>query len=72
MKIKIGTKQITIWVNRSKDHKEYIWNNIYMLRQEIIEDVLTYNRSGTIPVKILKHKCDLIKKYSQRLKLLEM
>ena len=72
MKIKIGNKQIIIWVNRTKDNKDYIWNNIYLLRQEIIEDVLSYNRSGIIPVKILKHKADLIKKYSQRLKLLEM
>ena len=72
MKIKIGDKQIVIWVNRTKDHKEYIWNNIYMLRQEIVEDVLSYNRSGIIPVKILEHKADLIKNYSQRLKLLEM
>lgn len=72
MKIKIGNKQIIIWVNRTKDHKDYIWDNIYLLRQEIIEDVLSYNTSGIIPVKILKHKADLIKKYSQRLKLLEM
>ena len=72
MKIKIGDKQIVIWVNRTKDHKEYIWNNIYMLRQEIVEDVLSYNRSGIILVKILEHKADLIRKYSQRLKLLEM
>ena len=43
-----------------------------MLRQDIIEDVLSYNRSGIMPVEKLKHKADLIKKYSQRLKLLEM
>ena len=72
MKIKIGNKQIIIWVNRTKDHKEYIWNNIYMLRQDIIEDVLSYNRSGIMPVEKLKRKADLIKKYSQRLKLLGM
>ena len=72
MKIKIGNKKIVIWVNRTKDHKEYIWNNIYMLRQDIIEDVLSYNRSGIMPVEKLKRKADLIKKYSQRLKLLEM
>ena len=72
MKIKIGNKQIVIWVNRTKDHKDYIWNNIYMLRQDIIEDVLSYNRSGIMPVEKLKHKADLIKKYSQRLKLLGM
>ena len=45
MKIKIGNKQIIIWVNRTKDHKDYIWNNIYLLRQDIIEDVLSYNVS---------------------------
>ena len=72
MKIKIGNKQIVIWVNRTKDHKDYIWNNIYMLRQDIIEDVLSYNRSGVMPVEKLKHKADLIKKYSQRPRLLEM
>lgn len=72
MKIKIGNKQIVIWVNRTKDHKDYIWNNIYMLRQDIIEDVLSYNQSGIMPTEKLKHKADLIKKYSQRLKLLEM
>ena len=72
MKIKIGNKQIVIWVNRTKDHKDYIWNNIYMLRQDIIEDVLSYNRSGIMPVEKLKHKAELIKRYSQRLRLLEM
>lgn len=72
MKIKIGNKQIIIWVNRTKDHKDYIWNNIYLLRQDIIEDVLSYNVSGIMPVQKLKHKANLIKKYSQRLRLLEM
>ena len=72
MKIKIGNKQIIIWVNRTKDHKDYIWNNIYLLRQDIIEDVLSYNVSGVMPVQKLKHKADLIKKHSQRLRLLEM
>ena len=72
MKIKIGNKQIIIWVNRTKDHKDYIWNNIYLLRQDIIEDVLSYNVSGIMTVQKLKHKANLIKKYSQRLRLLEM
>tara|TARA_B100000212_G_scaffold10380_1_gene7634 strand:+ start:617 stop:835 length:219 start_codon:yes stop_codon:yes gene_type:complete len=72
MKIKIGNKQIVIWVNRTKDHKDYIFKNIYMLRQDIIEDVLSYNRSGIMPIEKLKHKAELIKKYSQRLRLLEM
>ena len=72
MKIKIGNKQIVIWVNRTKDHKDFLWDSIYLLRQEIIDEVLTYNKTGKIPVKILKHKCEFIKKYSQRLRLLNM
>jgi len=72
MKLKILNRTLVIWVNRTKDHKEYLWNNIYLLRQEIIDDVLSYNRTGIIPIKLLKHKADLIKKYSHRLRLLEM
>jgi hypothetical protein len=41
-----------------------------MLRLEIIEDVLSYNRTNKIPVKDLKRKAKLIKKYSKRLKLI--
>lgn len=72
MKLKILNKTLVIWVNRTKDHKEYLWNSIYLLRQEIIDDVLSYNRTGIIPIKLLKHKAELIKKYSHRLRLLEM
>ena len=72
MKLKILNKTLVIWVNRTKYHKEYLWNSIYLLRQEIIDDVLSYNRTGVIPIKLLKHKAELIKKYSQRLRLLEM
>jgi len=72
MKLKILNRTLVIWVNRTKDHKEYLWNNIYLLRQEIIDDVLSYNRTGIIPIKLLKHKAELIKKYSHRLRLLEM
>jgi hypothetical protein len=72
MKLRILNKTLVIWVNRTKDHKEYLWNNIYLLRQEIIDDVLSYNRTGIIPIKLLKHKAELIKKYSHRLRLLEM
>jgi hypothetical protein len=72
MKLKILNKTLVIWVNRTNDHKEYLWNSIYLLRQEIIDDVLSYNRTGVIPIKLLKHKAELIKKYSQRLRLLEM
>jgi len=72
MKIKILNRTLVIWVNRTKDHKEYLWDNIYLLRQEIIDDVLSYNRTNILPVGKLKHKAELIKKYSQRLRLLEM
>lgn len=72
MKLKILNRTLVIWVNRTKDHKEYLWNSIYLLRQEIIDDVLSYNRTGVIPIKLLKHKAELIKKYSHRLRLLEM
>lgn len=72
MKLKILNKTLIIWVNRTKDHKEYLWNNIYLLRQELIDDVLSYNRTGIMPIKLLKHKAELIKKYSHRLRLLEM
>lgn len=72
MKLKILNRTLVIWVNRTKDHKEYLWNSIYLLRQEIIDDVLSYNRTGIIPIKLLKHKAELIKKYSHRLRLLEM
>ena len=65
-------KTLIIWVNRTKDHKEYLWNNIYMLRNELIEDVLSYNQNGIMPIKKLKNKAELIKKYSQRLRLLKM
>ena len=72
MKLKILNKTLVIWVNRTKDHKQYLWISIYLLRQEIIDDVLSYNRTGVIPIKLLKHKAELIKKYSHRLRLLEM
>jgi len=72
MKLKILNRTLVIWVNRTKDHKEYLWNSIYLLRQEIIDDVLSYNRTGVIPIKLLKHKAELIRKYSHRLRLLEM
>lgn len=72
MKLKILNRTLVIWVNRTKDHKEYLWNSIYLLRQELIDDVLSYNRTGVIPIKLLKHKAELIRKYSHRLRLLEM
>ena len=68
MIIKIGNK--TLICSRKREHQVYLWDNINMLRLEIIEDVLSYNRTNKIPVKDLKRKATLIKKYSKRLKLI--
>jgi len=68
MKIKIGNK--TILCTRKKDHKEFLFERILELRQEIIQDVLISSQKGRIPVKVLKHKAEMIRKYSRRLKLL--
>jgi hypothetical protein len=68
MMIKIGNK--TLICSRKRKHQEYLWDNIYLLRQEIIDDVLSYNRTNKIPIKDLKRKATLIKKYSKRLKLI--
>ena len=69
MKIKIGNK--TILCTRKKDHKDFLWERILQLRNEIIQDVLESTLKNRIPVKLLKHKADLIRKYSRRLKLLD-
>jgi len=68
MMIKIGNK--TLICSRKREHQDYLWDNINMLRLEIIEDVLSYNRTNKIPIKDLKRKATLIKKYSKRLKLI--
>jgi hypothetical protein len=68
MKIKIGNK--TILCTRKKDHKEFLFQRILELRNEIIQDVLASSQKGRIPVKVLKHKAEMIRKYSRRLKLL--
>ena len=68
MKIKIGNK--TILCTRKKDHKDFLFERIMQLRNEIIQEVLLSSQSGRIPVKILKHKANMIRKYSRRLKIL--
>ena len=69
MTIKIGEHKILC--TRKKDHREYLWNRINELRNEVIDDVLMSDRNGRMPVKQLKQKAQLIKKYSRRLKLLD-
>lgn len=70
MILKIGKIQIIF--NKLGLHKRYLLNTIIELRSEIIKDVLTYNKTGRIPVKKLIHKAKLVKKYSKRLRLLDM
>jgi hypothetical protein len=55
---------------RKKDHAEHLWLSIRILRNEIVDEVLEGSIRGRIPVKKLKHKAELIRKYSRRLKLL--
>jgi len=68
MKIKIGNK--TILCTRKKDHRDFLFERIMQLRNEIVQDVLESTLKNKIPVKMLKHKAELIRKYSRRLKLL--
>lgn len=67
MTINIG--KLKILCTRKKDHKSYLWNNIYSLRQEIIDDILESTRSDRhLDEAELKRKAMLIRKYSRRLK----
>jgi len=56
---------------RKKEHEKYLWTSIYMLRREVVDDVLQGSISGRMPVKELKRKAGLIRKYSRRLKLIK-
>lgn len=69
MVIKIGKVKIDTQ-SRASRHRDYLWEQIYQLRQEIIEIVLAGESRNRIAVKELKHRAKLIKKYSRRLKLL--
>jgi len=67
MTIKFGNHRILC--TRKRDHKEYLWNEIYTLRQDIIDDVMIAVRNDThLDEAELKHKAMLIRKYSRRLK----
>jgi len=68
MKIKIGNK--TILCTRRRDHKDFLFERIIQLRNEIVQEVLESSIKNRIPVKLLKHKALLIRKYSRRLKIL--
>jgi|TARA_R110000772_G_scaffold232579_1_gene344105 hypothetical protein len=42
------------------------------LRSEVIDEVLIGTQKNRIPIKLLKEKAKLIKKYSRRLKILDI
>jgi hypothetical protein len=67
MTIKFGNHRILC--SRKKDHKDYLWNEIYTLRQDIIDDILESTRNDRhLDEAELKRKAMRIRKYSRRLK----
>jgi len=71
MIIKIGNLRIDT-KSRAQRHREFLFNEIYSLRMEIIDIVLLGEAKNRIPIKELKIKARLIKKYSRRLRLLSI
>ena len=57
--------------SRKNAHEAYLWNSIRILRSEVVDDVLRGSIQGRMPIKELKRKAELIRKYSRRLKLLK-
>ena len=57
--------------SRKNAHEAYLWGAIRLLRIELIDDVLRGSMQGRMPVKELKRKAELIRKYSRRLKLIK-
>jgi hypothetical protein len=70
MIIKIGNQKL--YCTRKADHKSYLFSRIMELRSEVIDEVLIGTQNNRIPVKLLKEKAKLIKKYSRRLKLIDI
>jgi hypothetical protein len=55
-----------------KRHKSYLINYIFLLRSEILDEALLYNKNNKMNCEAIKNKVTLIKKYSKRLRLLNM
>ena len=67
MTINLGN--LKIWCTRRRDHKNYLWSNIYQLRQEIIDEILISTKNDThLDEPELRRKAILIRKYSRRLR----
>jgi|TARA_S200002703_G_C3640910_1_gene196763 hypothetical protein len=69
MLIKIGRIKIDT-ESRVNKHKDYLYNSIRLLHQEIIDLVMDGETKNRLAIKELKSKAKLIKKYRRRLKLL--
>ena len=69
MQIKIGNVKIDTQSRLSK-HRSYLYDQLTLLHQEIIELVLEGETRNKIPIKELKLKAKLMKKYRRRVKLL--
>lgn len=70
MTIKLNGNKIIC--TRKRDHREYLWSRINELRNEVVDDVLMGHKLNRMPIKSLKAKAKLIKKYSRRLKLIDI
>ena len=58
---------------RTERHKDALINFIFALREEIIQEVLLKARAGeTACPHSLKHKADLIRKYSRKHRLMSL
>ena len=59
---------------RKRSHRETMWRAIHELRQEIVDDVLHASRDEEtlLNPELLVHKANLIRKYSRRLKILNI
>jgi|TARA_R110000744_G_scaffold222540_1_gene341406 hypothetical protein len=71
MLIRIGKLRIDT-VSRKEKHYRFLLNEIMDIRNEIIDIVMTGHANNRISVKELKLKAGLIKKYSRRIRLLNL
>ena len=71
MLIRIGKLRIDT-VSRREKHRRFLIDEIIDIRNEILDIVMTGHTNNRISVKELKLKAGLIKKYSRRLRLMNL
>ena len=71
MLIRIGKLRIDT-VSRREKHRRFLIDEIIDIRNEIVDLVMTGHTNNRISVKELKLKAGLIKKYSRRLRLMNL